>query len=369
MMRILLCGGGTAGHVMPAIAISEIIEKSFPDASIAFAGRTGGGENDAYLKTKHPLYTTDICGISRSLSVNNIKTIFKVIKSGRVAKSIIEDFKPDIIIGTGGYVCYPFIHRGQRMQIKTVIHESNVYPGLVTRLLGAKCDMVMLNLGGTRRYLKNVSHTLVVGNPTRQGFGAMTKAEARRRLNIPESKTLILSFGGSLGSAAINNAVIGSIKKRNSSHSGIYHVHATGKGYYEGVKEKHPELFSNSENIRILPYVEDMPLYLTAADLAVTRSGAITISELLKCGIPSVLIPSPNVTANHQYKNAKYMRDNGAALLIEEKDLTSESLTDTVNELLSSGERMRKMSDNAKRLSPKNTDLLIQKALAGLIER
>ena len=149
-MRVLLCGGGTAGHVMPAIAMGEIIEKNFENTTVAFAGRCGGSENKAYEASERKLYTVEISGISRRLTINNIKSIFTALKAGRIANSIINEFKPDLIIGTGGYVCYPFIKQGQRLGIKTVIHESNVSPGLVTRMLGRKCDRIMLNLEGTR---------------------------------------------------------------------------------------------------------------------------------------------------------------------------------------------------------------------------
>ena len=144
-MRVLLCGGGTAGHVMPAIAMGEIIERAFPGSEIAFGSRSGGAENKAYEASGHKLYTIDVCGMKRSFSINNIKSVFKALNSSRVAKRVIKDFNPDLIIGTGGYVCYPFIKAGVRLGIKTVLHESNVTPGLVTRLLCRKCDKVMLN--------------------------------------------------------------------------------------------------------------------------------------------------------------------------------------------------------------------------------
>lgn len=365
-MRILLCGGGTAGHVMPAIAIAEILEKSFPGVNIAFAGRVGGNENKAYAKTKHHLYTIDICGIRRSLSISNLKAFFKILRCGKGARKIIKDFGPDVIIGTGGYVCYPFIRQGQRIGIKTVIHESNVYPGLVTRMLGPKCDKLLLNLEGTRKYLKIAENTLVVGNPTRKSFGAVTRSEAKRRLNIPKGKRLIVSFGGSLGSEAINSAVLEFIESTVLKRNDLYHIHATGRNYYTSLKSQRTDLFKNQRNARILPYIEDMPTVMTAADVALTRSGAITISELARCGTPSILIPSPNVTANHQLINAEYMKNNGAASVIEEKDLTSERLKEALLSLIGSDEKMRKMSLCAHAVYTSNTDTLIADAIREL---
>lgn len=368
-MRILLCGGGTAGHVMPAIAIAEIIEKHFPTATIAFAGRVGGKENDAYMKTKHRLYTIDISGISRSLSINNIKSIFKAIKSSRKAYDIISNFNPDIIIGTGGYVCYPFIRQGQRMKIKTVIHESNVAPGLVTRLLGIRCDKLLLNLEGTKENLKRVKNTIVVGNPMRDRFDMITKRDAKESLHIGKDQKLIISFGGSLGAQMLNETVLDLISRYTLNNKNIYHIHATGRAHYEKAKEKYPELFEKHRNIKILPYIEDMPLFLRAADIAITRSGAMTVSELSKCATPSILIPSPNVTANHQYLNAEYMQKIGAALLIEEKDLSVEKLRNEIFSLMSKPEEIHRMSVCAAKAQQYDTELLIVNVIKELQNR
>ena len=363
-MRVLLCGGGTAGHVMPAIAMAEIIDKSFPGSVIAFGGRRNGGENLSYEKSGHDLYTVDIVGIKRSLSINNIKSVFKVIKSGRDARNIITEFNPDLIIGTGGYVCYPFIRQGQRLGIKTMLHESNVAPGLVTRLLGRKCEKVMLNLEGTRKYLKNIENTVVVGNPTRQDFGSMSKPVARRRLGIHDDETLIVSFGGSLGASLMNRVIGELITQYTTQSSKIKHIHATGRANYEEMKKQFPSLFSGDKRIKIVPYIEDMPTHLIAADLAITRSGAITVSELCRSGTPSILIPSPNVTANHQYANADYMRSLGAAHLIEEKELSAKRLSEEINAILTSEQTMKKMARRARSACTRDTEKAITDLLA-----
>ena len=366
-MRVLLCGGGTAGHVMPAIAIAEIIEKSFKGSTIAFAGRRGGDENMAYKKTGHILYTLKISGLSRSPSINNVKSIYRLIKSGRIARKIIKEFNPDVIIGTGGYVCYPFIRQGQRMKIKTVMHESNVYPGLVTRLLGKRCDKLLLNLEGTRKYLKRTDNTEVVGNPVRIGFTSMQKSEARQRLGIKEGELLIVSFGGSLGADKLNEVIIEFIKKYSLKIGHLRHIHSTGRAHYDKIKKNNPELFSNGAKIQILPYIDNMPLLLTAADLAITRSGAMTISELCRSGTPSILVPSPNVTANHQYVNAKYMKDIGAAQLIEEKEFDLNTLSTAIKALTQDVDLMRKMAKCAQHAYPQNTDHTIKILLNKLI--
>lgn len=347
-MRVLLCGGGTSGHVMPAIAMGEIIEKHFPGAVIAFGGRCGGDENRAYTKSGHKLYTVDIQGLRRSLTVNNVKSIIKVIKSSRNALEIIKDFKPDIIIGTGGYVCYPFLSQGRRMGIRTMMHESNVYPGLVTRLLYKRCDAVMLNLEGTMKYLRGAKNAVVVGNPIRSGFGSISKADARRRLGIRNNEVLIVSFGGSLGATVLNRAIAELISRYTKSILGVRHMHSTGRSHYEEMKKAYPELFLATSNAKIVPFIEDMPLWLTAADIAITRSGAITISELCRSATPSILIPSPNVTANHQYVNAEYMQEIGASVLVSEESLDSEKLYREVISLMKDKDRLSGMSERAR---------------------
>lgn len=366
-MRALLCGGGTAGHVIPAIAIGEIIERNFPNSEIAYAGRRGGDENKAYRKTGRKLYEVDVRGLQRSLSINNIKTVFKMIKSSRNAREIIKEFKPDVIIGTGGYVCYPFLRQGQRLGVKTLLHESNVSPGLVTRMLCRKCDKVMLNLEGTKAYLKSTKNSVAVGNPTLTDFGVMSKTEARARIGVKENEILIVSFGGSLGADILNKTVGEMINKYTSKNKRIRHIHSTGRSNFEKMKKEFPELFRSSYNVKILPYIDNMPTLLTACDLAITRSGAMTVSELCRSGAASILIPSPNVTANHQYVNAAYMRDTGAALLIEESELTAKKLYEETASLIGSQKRMKEMSENALSAAKRDTEELIVKTLRDVL--
>lgn len=355
-MRVLLCGGGTGGHVMPAIAMGEIIEKKFPGSTIAYAGRVGGDENNAYVESGHRLYTLDVSGLRRSFSPNNIKSIIKVIKSGRMASKVIKEFKPDLIIGTGGYVCFPFIRQGQRLGIKTVIHESNVAAGLVTKLLFRRCDKLLLNLEGTKKHLRGSENAVVVGNPIRSDFSVLSRSDARKRLGIREGEILIVSFGGSLGAELLNRTVGEMISNYTAKDKRIRHVHSTGRANYERMKRDFPKLFIGNTSLKILPYIDNMPLLLTAADIAITRSGAMTLSELARSKTPAILIPSPNVTANHQYINAKYMEDIGAAIVIEESELTPKRLHDEIMAIIESDEKMRIMSKRMYSANKKDTD-------------
>lgn len=366
-MRILLCGGGTAGHVMPAVAMAEIIEKSFPECVIAFAGRKNGKENDAYRRTGRQLYEIDIQGIRRSLSLNNIKTVFKLIKSSRVAEQIIMKFNPDIIIGTGGYVCFPFIRIGQRKNIKTVLHESNASPGLVTKLLGKRCDKVLLNLDCAKHNLKRRDNVEIVGNPTRHSFNTITKNDAKKALGVKKEQILIVSFGGSLGSEVLNETVCEFINQYTVNNKAIIHIHATGKSKYDGIISKYPQFAKECHNVRIVPYIDDMPTVLTAADIAITRSGAITIAELCHSKTPSILVPSPNVSANHQLINAQYMQRMGASVVIEEKDLTPNRINELISDLTKNTLKLKSMSNNAYKLCNKRTAESITNSIKHLL--
>lgn len=366
-MKVLLCGGGTAGHVMPAVAIAEIIEKHFKNTDIRFAGRDGGAENASYQRSGKRLYTVEVSGFSRSLSINNIKSVFRMIKSSRNARRILKEFEPDVIIGTGGYVCYPFIRQGQRMNIPTVIHESNAYPGLVTRLLGKRCDKLLLNMESAKEHLRSTKNVAVVGNPVRSDFGVISKAEAKKRIGIKGEERLVVSFGGSLGAERLNKAVAALIKRIAHQARDVQFVHATGRSGYTAFKERFSEIFA-LPNVKVVPYIENMPILLTAADLAITRSGAMTVSELARSATPSILIPSPNVTANHQYANALYMHKAGAAMIIEEADLSDKLLYDSVSRLLRDGIKLSKMSRAANASQQKSTDKMIISSLLEILK-
>lgn len=323
-MRILFCGGGTAGHVNPAIAIAEETLSRFPNAEILFIGRDGGKENKSITDAGFNLQTIRISGLKRSLSLGNISIICTALRSVSQAKKIIEDFKPDVILGTGGYVSWPVIFAGQTMKIPTAIHESNISPGLTTRLLAARCTHVFVARNETEKFLPKKAKILVVGNPIRKGFFNITRDQARHKLGIKEDEVLIISFGGSIGAEKINNVIMDVIKNHSSKNPKVRHIHATGQRYYEQIESPFKK---EKDGCVVLPYINNMPCVLKAADIVICRCGAMTISEIMAVGVASILIPSPNVSGNHQYLNARYLADREAALLIEEKNLTSDRLT------------------------------------------
>lgn len=331
-MKILLTGGGTAGHVYPALAMAEAVKNKYSDAEFVFIGRAGGDENKAVSLAGYKLHTLDVVGISRRLTPKNLSAISKALRAVGKAKRLIHAEAPDMVIGTGGYVCWPVLRAACAMKIPTLIHESNAYPGLVTRLLSKKCDAVLLGFGEAERHIKGAKRIYTVGNPVRDAFRAISREDARRALGISPSELFILSFGGSLGAERLNEAVLGWFEHADGKRYRLTHVHATGRRHFAEL-EKRRGAQKNASPLRIVPYVDNMPLWLSAADLAITRSGAMTVAELCTAGIPSVLIPSPNVTDDHQHKNALEMQRSGRSILMPESELSAEALTKLLESL------------------------------------
>lgn len=321
-MRVLMTGGGTGGHVYPALAIAEIIKAKVPDAEIAFVGTKKGIENRLVPQAGYKLYHVEIQGISRSLSPRNIKTAFLILTSPHKAKKIIEEFKPDIVIGTGGYVCWPLLRAAASMGIPSMVHESNAYPGLAVRQVQKSVDIILTSFDETAEKLNAKEKIVNVGNPIRLKYSVSDKAEARRMLSVPEDvKLTVLSFGGSLGATAINNTAFTIMKDYAPQHKDVMHFHATGTRFYDTFKEKIAESgIELGDNVSVMDYLYDMPLYMAAADVVICRAGAMTLAELAMIGKPAILIPSPNVTDDHQYKNAKVVADRGGAILVRESE-------------------------------------------------
>lgn len=324
-MKVVFCGGGTAGHIYPAIAMAEIIKKHYSDAEFLFIGREDGDENEIPKKQGFRVETIPASGIDRRNIFKAIGGALKSIRSIGYSRSLLKDFHPGIVIGTGGYVSWPVLSAAIKLKIPTLIHESNAIPGLTTRLLAKKCNATLLGFENASLHLEGAKNIIHIGNPVRHGFKTISKDSARRRLGIPKSAFVTLSFGGSLGSSAINDAIIGQISDFSKSKPDYIHIHSTGRRYYNEIISDHPEL-QRDKRLKIVPFIKNMTEYMCAADLAITRSGAITISELGECTLPSILIPSPNVTDDHQRANAESITASGGAIMLDEADLSSDAL-------------------------------------------
>lgn len=346
-MRVLMSGGGTGGHVNPAIAIANIIKKNQPDAEIAFVGTKRGIESKLVPHEGYKLYHIQIQGIRRSLSPSNIKTAFLALKSFSDCKKIIKEFKPDVVIGTGGYACWPVVRAAASLKIPTVLHESNAAPGFAIKMLEKKATKVFVNFEETISQLQCPEKAVRVGNPLRGDFSTISKEEARKNQGIEgKYRTFILSLGGSMGAERINFEVIDMMKEYTSKNPEILHVHGTGAIEYEIAKKMFEEAgLDKYPNLKLVEYIYDMPEKMAAADIVINRAGAMTLSEIAMLGKASVLIPSPNVTNNHQYKNAHVLEKAGAAVLIEEKNLENGALTKVVKEIAENREKRAQMEE------------------------
>lgn len=374
-MRVLITGGGTGGHVNPALAIANTIKQNDPDAVIAYVGTKRGIENKLVPKAGYPMYYVDVKGIKRSLSPSNIKAAYLALTSPIKAKKIIREFKPDIVVGTGGYVSWPVVKAASQMGIPTALHESNAIAGVAVKMLQKSVDRIYLNFEKTGESLScNRAKLMKVGNPILGGFSSMTREEARKKLGIPDKyKYVILSYAGSMGAEKVNDAVLCLMREFTAKHPEVYHIHATGSIELELCTSQFKEMgLDKCENIELCEYIYDMPVRMAAADITINRAGAMTISELAATGKCSIFIPSPNVAENHQYKNAKVLSDAGAAALFEEKELTdgAKPLIEEVEKLLSDeGDELRaERSEKIRQFAVSDANKLIYNDLVKLAQ-
>lgn len=352
--KILFATGGTGGHINPALAVAGYIRENYPQTEILFVGTADRMEAQLVPAAGYDFKTIEIQGFSRELNFeglkHNIKTVNLLFKSEGQAKKIIEDFKPDVVIGFGGYVSGPVLSVAARMGIPTAVHEQNAFPGVTNKNLAKKVDVVMLTAPEAEKLLKPKNPCVVTGLPIRGEIISANKEFARAEMKL-DSRPLILSMGGSLGARAINEAVKYLILHRFEKKD-CYYLHATGKAGASMIDDigKDVDLNTNPQ-IMLREYINDMDRCLAAADLVVCRAGASSLSEIQALGKPSILVPYPYAAENHQYYNAKTMSDRDAAILIEEKDFTGERLLSEVEKLLSKPERLKKMGENARAMA------------------
>lgn len=369
-MRVLMTGGGTGGHVYPALAIADLIRVNCPDAEIAFVGTEKGIESRLVPKAGYRLYPIRIQGIRRSLSPSNLKTAYLVLVSPLKAKKIIRDFRPDLVIGTGGYVCWPLLRAASSMGIPCMVHESNALPGVAVRQLQKRVDVILTNFAETASLLKERDKVVHVGNPLRAPCGTMRREEARRLLGFADNQFVILSFGGSLGADAINRAALAVWRRVASNEQRLVQVMATGTRFYETVRNCLTESDENGQGrLTVKDYIDDMPTYMAAADAVICRAGAMTLTELAMMKKPSILIPSPNVTDNHQYKNAKVLADAGAAVLIEEGADSEERVCDSVCRMMREKCFCEEMSRKIAAFSEADAGRRIYEEITALLKR
>ncbi len=368
-MHILFAGGGTAGHINPALAVADYIKEKHPDAKISYIGTRDRLEARLVPEKNYDFYSIKVQGLKRSLSpsgiVHNIKTVAYAVSSSVKVRKLLRELKPDVVVGTGGYVSGPVLSEAARLGIKTAIHEQNAYPGVTNKMLSSKVDRVMLAMPEAKERMKLKNEPILTGNPVRKELTKISKAEAKAILGF-DNRPVILSFGGSLGARKINEAAVELIKKFNGEKS-FYHIHGTGKSGYNDVMNALSDI-KLDDTVRVSEYISDMDICMAAADLVICRAGAITLSELAVCRKPSILIPSPFVAENHQYHNAMTLKNAGVAEVIEEKDLTGELLISTAQKLLFDNEKLEAMSKNADKIAIDDANERIYKIIMDLMD-
>ncbi len=372
-MRFLLVCGGTAGHINPALAIAGELKKRYKDARFLFVGTGRELESKLIGGAGYDLEYVTITGFARGFKPKQIKAnlitaknlVVSSVQSGR----IIKRFRPDAVIGTGGYVCYPVLKKAVKMGIPTALHESNALPGMTTRMLSQKVDKMMVAFPDVKKYYKRQDNVVVTGTPVRQDFTALTKKEAREKLGV-DLRPLIVSFWGSLG-AAVMNGYMADFIAENCRTGAFNHIHATGGGE-AGLKKLKDALKAKGidhipGNVDLRPYIDDMGTVMTAADLIMCRAGASTIAELTMMGKPSILVPSPNVTDNHQEKNARQVEKNGGARVLLESECSGKKMYDAVMDMTRNSAMLDKMGRGARSLGVDNSASVIGDIIVSLI--
>lgn len=361
-MKVLIAAGGTAGHINPALAIAGRIKAGCPEAEIHFAGRRKGMEYDLVTRAGYAFHHIEVNGIQRSLTpkniARNIAAVWHLALAMPRAGAMLRQLQPDLVIGAGGYVSGPVLQAAARRGIPTAIHEQNAFPGVTNKILAKEVDVVFAASAAAVDRLGAPDKTLVVGNPVRPEVFRQDRAAARKALGAGD-RVVLLSFGGSLGARRINE-VVADLAAWHTKNRDFLHIHATGSRGVELFRRLGLEKgFAGAKQLQVKEYIQDMPRMLAAADLVISRAGALTLAELEAAGRAAILIPSPNVAENHQYYNALELEKAGAAVVVEEKDLTGEKLIELVDRLTSCPETLAEMGQKARALArPDSLDLI-----------
>lgn len=364
MMRVIVTGGGTGGHIYPALAIADKFREIDPNTEILYVGNYDGIEKDVVPKTDYNFKMVTARWIESINPIELAKTGFAVIKGIQESKKIIKDFKPDVIIGTGGFVCVPMLMAGKMMKCRTYLHEQNAYPGKANRMLEKDVNNIFLGFPDAEEFFKMPEKLIYAGNPVRKNFFTITKSEAREKLGIPQDDFVVFTFGGSVGSMKINEIAFELLEIFNG-HEGVSMVIGTGRWMHpKAIALLESKNIEVKDNIRVKGYIDNMDLHLLACDLVICRSGALSVAETSVCGKAAIFVPFPEATGNHQYYNAKSIADKGGAILIEEKDLVLEDVVKDVLSLKNNPEKLREMSQACRACAPdKALDIICGKII------
>ena len=374
MLNILFTCGGTAGHINPAVALARLFEERQPGCHILFAGAEGGMENRLVPKEGYEIRAVTITNFQRSLApgaiAHNLRTLGNMARSRCQADAILDEFRPDLVVGTGGYASYPVVKEAARRGIPTAIHESNAVPGLTTKALSRVVDLVMVGFEESRSHYDHPEKVVVTGTPVRGDFFRYPRKVARALLGITDERPLLLSYWGSLGAAVMNERMADFIARECRSGRPFHHIHGAGRDYQKVVDALSAAGVSleGQGDVQVLEYIYDMPTVMAAADLVLCRAGASTISELTAIARPAVLVPSPNVTNDHQTKNARVLAQAGGAVLLPEGECSEQRLWETASDLLKDAGRRAEMARALRGMAQGDAAEKIYLALLGLLK-
>lgn len=371
-MKVLIAAAGTAGHINPGISIANKIKQEEKDSKIVFIGTTRGLENDLVPRAGYELKTIDAYGLSKKISIENLKKLYKTFKGIGEAKKIIKEFSPDIVIGTGGYICGATVLAAKANNTPVILHESNAFPGKAVKMLAKKADTILVSFEEAKTRIPNCKNVVFTGTPVKVkkcDYGINQKLEIIKSVGLNETKPIILIFGGSQGAQKINDAIIDIIEQKKNKNYQI--IWATGPKQFDIIKSelsKKQININNIPNCKIVPYIYNMEEIENISDVIVARSGAMTITEIANLGKPSILIPLPNVSNNHQMYNAKVLENVGAAKIIKNDELTGELLNKYIEEIVLNKEKCLKMGKAALTVSNKDVENKIFNEIKKLVK-
>ena len=363
-MKVIVSGGGTGGHIYPALTIADQIKKLRPDAEILFVGTHHGMEGDIVPRYGLPIEFIRVAGFSRHLGLSTLKSLYEVFTGLGDAWKLLGRYEPDLVIGTGGYVCGPVVLLAALNGIPTCIQEQNALPGVTNKILAHFVQKLFLGYREAAKYFSGKAEKIYSGNPIRDEIMLAHKAQGLAEFGLSPDKRTILVSGGSLGAVSLNQAMF-EVEKLFSGREDVQVLHATGVKKYDAYMEQVQAAGGFASNIVIEPYIHDMPSALAAADIAVFRSGAIALAELTARGVAGILVPFPFATANHQEFNARALEAAGAAKVILDKDLTADKLQEVIENLLIEKDELQRMQTAARKLGrPQAAQEIAQGALA-----
>ena len=348
--RVIFTCGGTAGHVNPAIALAQLMREKDPETEFLFVGAERGLEKDLIPKAGYEFRTVHISSFHRSLKPAEIKhnlvSLYNMVRSPAEARAILKEFRPDAVIGTGGYASYPTVKAAAKMGIPTAVHESNAVPGLTTELLEPYAGRIMVGFESCRQHYKHPEKVAVTGTPVREDFFTLTKEAAKEKLGVNDGRPLIVSFWGSLGASGMN-AQMADMLALEAGKEPFHHIHGAGKSGYAAVLKalaKKGVDLKDHPSLQVREYIYDMAPVMRAADLVICRAGASTVSELTALGVPAIMVPSPYVTNNHQEKNARALETHGGVEVLLEQDSSGQALFQTAAGILHDDVRREAMA-------------------------